>query len=61
MVLAYVSVMWLGMSSQLAKGRGLIPEKQLKPIRVDECLNRFNVTVFNVTMDDVTNQEYIHL
>ena len=37
MLVAFVFMMWLGVSTQIAKSRGLVTHNQLKPISIANC------------------------
>ena len=48
MIISYVSMISLGILAQAAKTQGLLPNKQLKPTSIENCLN-LNITIANAS------------
>lgn len=62
MLVSFVFMMWLGVSTQIAKSRGLIPHNQLKSLSIENCpRNIFNSSVSLLTPllpNNITQEEY---
>ncbi len=69
MVISYAAMMWLGMATQLAKSKGLLPNSQTKLLSTNGCLflneslSNINVTVTEEThkSEYVVNDTFISL
>ena len=55
-VVAYASLMWLGLSTQMAKSKGLLHNSQTKPLSTSNCpvafLNASSALVDQAVHDD---------
>jgi len=52
--------MWLGVSTQIAKSRGLITHNQMKPTSIANCpQNTFNTSVSSPLLTNAAPEEYI--
>ena len=62
MLVSFVFMMWLGVSAQIAKSRGLITHNQIKPISIDNCpRNIVNSSAFfvNPLLTNALPAEYV--
>ena len=60
MLVSFVLMMWLGVSTQIAKSRGLITHNQMKPTSIANCpQNTFNTSVSSPLLTNAAPEEYI--
>lgn len=57
MLTSFGLMMWLGLSTQIAKSQGIVSSSQLKPFNNDNCLSN-NVTSESLTLSD-SDQQYV--
>lgn len=60
MVVSFVSIMCLGVSTQISKSRGQFRDKQLKPTSTEGCAN-FTLAVVEHVLTHVEEAELIRL
>ena len=60
MLVSFVLMMWLGVSTQIAKSRGLVTHNQMKPTSIANCpQNTFNTSVTSLLLTNAAPEEYV--